>query len=113
MGQDANVTSLRARLSEGADSMNRSVATGDINGVVMHGKRLEEASAQLREAESIIEAMDTALGGTLPIESAENAIKNLQLSGGHAPGLGTSTYVPSTSVSSIPHSPPVVQSSYS
>jgi hypothetical protein len=98
--QDANVTSLRARLSEGADCMNRSVATGDINGVVMHGKRLEEASAQLRESESMIAAMDTALGGALPIESAENAIKNLTLSGGHAPGLGSSVYVP--------HSPPVM-----
>jgi len=88
--QDANVTSLRSRLSEGADCMNRSVATGDINGVVMHGKRLEEASGMLREAESIVASMDTALGGTLPIESAENAIKNLTLSGGHAPGLGSS-----------------------
>lgn len=91
--QDANVTSLRARLSEGADSMNRSVATGDINGVVMHGKRLEESSGQLREAESVIAAMDTAVGGTLPTESADNAIKNLQLSGGHAPSLGSSTYI--------------------
>jgi RNA recognition motif-containing protein len=100
--QDANVTSLRSRLSEGADCMNRSVATGDINGVVLHGKRLEESSAQLRESEAIVQAMDTALGGTLPIESAENAIKNLTLSGGHAPGLGSSTY--------IPHSPPVVSS---
>merc|ERR1712159_768299 len=73
--------------------MGRSVATGDINGVVMHGKRLEESSARLREAESVIAAMDTAVGGTLPTESADNAIKNLQLSGGHAPSLGSSTYI--------------------
>jgi len=95
--QDANVTSLRSRLSEGADCMNRSVSTGDINGVVMHGKRLEEASGMLREAEAVITSMDTALGGTLPIEAAENAIKNLTLSGGHAPSLGTSTYMPAHS----------------
>merc|ERR1711904_266366 len=83
--QDANVTSLRARLSEGADSMNRSVATGDINGVVMHGKRLEESSGHLREAEQVIASMDTAIGGTLPTEQADNAIKNLTLSGGMHP----------------------------
>jgi hypothetical protein len=93
--QEANVTNLRSRISEGADSMNRSVATGDINGVVMHGKRLEESSLHLREAEAIIQSMDTALGGALPVEQAENAIKNLTLSGGHAPGLGSSVYVPS------------------
>merc|ERR1711939_849953 len=91
--QESNVTSLRARLSEGADSMNRSVATGDINGVVMHGKRLEESSGHLREAEQVIASMDTAIGGTLPTEQADNAIKNLTLSGGHAPTLGSSTYV--------------------
>merc|ERR1711959_870222 len=90
---DANITALRARLSEGADSMNRSVATGDINGVVMHGKRLEESSGHLREAEQVIASMDTAIGGTLPTEQADNAIKNLTLSGGHAPTLGSSTYV--------------------
>jgi hypothetical protein len=84
--------------------MNRSVATGDINGVVMHGKRLEEASLHLREAEAIIQSMDTALGGALPVEQAENAIKNLTLSGGHAPGLGSSVYVPSPP-SSVCHSP--------
>jgi len=102
---DANVTSLRARLSEGADSMNRSVATGDINGVVAHGKRLEEASAQLRELEAIIAAMDTSLGGTLPTEAADNAIKNLQLSGGRAPGLGSSSYT-------APPSPPAPMQHY-
>merc|ERR1712054_451437 len=92
--QDANVTSLRARLSEGADSMNRAVATGDINSVVLHGKRLEDASAQLRESEALVQAMDTAVGGTLPTEAADNAIKNLCLSGGHAPSLGNGNYVP-------------------
>lgn len=86
--QEANVTALRARLSEGADSMNRAVATGDINGVVLHGKRLEEASLNLREADAIIQSMDTNVGGTLPTEAAENAVKNLCLSGGHAPALG-------------------------
>merc|ERR1711939_414616 len=91
---DATVTSLRARLSEGADAMNRSVATGDINGVVMFGKRLEEASAQLREEEATISQMDTSIGGTLPTEAADNAIKNLTLSGGHAPALGSSMYMP-------------------
>jgi len=90
--QESNVTSLRARLSEGADSMNRSVATGDINGVVMHGKRLEDASGQLHETESIIATMDTAVNGTLPTEAVENAVKNLCLSGGHAPSLGYATH---------------------
>jgi len=103
---DANITALRARLSEGADSMNRSVATGDINGVVAHGKRLEEASAQLRESEAIIAAMDTSLGGSLPTEAADNAIKNLQLSGGHAPGLGMSTHY------TAPPSPPAPAQHY-
>jgi hypothetical protein len=93
---EANVTSLRARLSEGADGMNRAVAVGDVNGVVMQSKRLEDASVQLREAEAVIAAMDTSLGGTLPIEAAENAVKNLQLSGARAPGLGSSSYMPSS-----------------
>lgn len=101
--QDATVTGLRARLSEGADSMNRAVATGDINGVVLHGKRLEEASAHLRESDSIIQTMDTAVGGTLPTEAAENAIKNLCLSGGHAPSLGQTGHFVATSPS-VAHS---------
>lgn len=112
--QDANVTGLRARLSEGADSMNRSVATGDINGVVLHGKRLEEASQQLREAESIVATMSTAVGGVLSTETTDNAIKNLSLSGGHAPALGSSaTYhlPPAAPVYNASHSPP--QQSYS
>jgi len=85
--------------------MNRSVSTGDINGVVQHGKRLEEASLHLREAEAIVQSMDTSIGGSLPTETAENAIKNLTLSGGSAPGLGSSNYVASP--------PQAYQSSYS
>ena len=76
--------------------MNNAVQTGEIQKVVENGKMLEIASAQLREAETTIAHMDTALGGSLETATCENAIKNLALAGGHAPGLGAGgAYVPS------------------
>ena len=39
--------------------MQKAVAVGDINNVVVHGKRLEESSRGLKEQEQIMNAMDT------------------------------------------------------
>lgn len=92
---ESHIAQLRSRLAESADGMQKAVAVGDINNVVINGKRLEESSKALKEQEQIMNAMDTQIGGTLPTEGADHSIRNLTLSGGHAPGAGNAV-VPAT-----------------
>eukprot|EP00658_Telonema_sp_P-2_P029015 TRINITY_DN2212_c0_g1_i1.p1 TRINITY_DN2212_c0_g1~~TRINITY_DN2212_c0_g1_i1.p1 ORF type:complete len:311 (-),score=89.51 TRINITY_DN2212_c0_g1_i1:356-1288(-) len=104
-----NITQLRAGLASSADGMQKAVAIGDINNVVVHGKRLEEASGQLKQQEGLVHAMDTGIGGSLPIEATAHSITNLALAGGNAPSAGNATATSYTQ--SMP--PPASQPHYS
>jgi len=99
---ESNIAQLRSRLAESADGMQKAVAVGDINNVVVHGKRLEESSRGLKEQEQIMNAMDTQIGGALPCEGADHSIRNLSLTGGHAPGAGNGAPAPAGNNSYAP-----------
>ena len=54
--------------------MQKAVAVGDINNVVVHGKRLEESSRGLKEQEQIMNAMDTQVA-PCPIEVPQSEVR--------------------------------------